>query len=109
MFATLKSICNVRKGQYLCSVHFDKTRTKANNNMSGRYAQNLSKSYQKSIRHEGYIDEAIERFLSIFCLILSAATQNKDVIRSLTTKKEEMPTKLRIINRDVSMLVTPRR
>jgi len=50
------------KNPYICGVHFDKPKTKANNNMSGRFAQNLSKSYQKSICQEGCIDEAIKRF-----------------------------------------------
>ena len=34
---------------YLCSIHFDKSKTKVDNNMNGRFAQNLSKSFRKSI------------------------------------------------------------
>jgi len=37
---------------YLCTVHFNKSKTEADHDMNGRFAQNLSKSYQKSVMKE---------------------------------------------------------
>jgi hypothetical protein len=38
---------------YLCSTHFDQSKTKADNNMSGRIAQNYKKIKSKNYKKTG--------------------------------------------------------